>query len=76
MLYTSNMHQSPPIINPFWCQARICLGPLLLAGSPALSPETYRPGEPARRGQGLLVEVGAIVKMVVTRDANVEECSY
>ncbi|CAL1167985.1 unnamed protein product [Cladocopium goreaui] len=28
--------------------ARICLGPLLLAGSPALSPETYRPGEPAR----------------------------
>ena len=31
-------------------QARICLGPLLLAGSPALSPETYRPGEPARRG--------------------------
>ena len=68
MLYTSNIHQSPPIINPFWCQARICLGPLLLAGSPALSPETYRPGEPARRGQGWLVEVGAI--------ANVEECSY
>eukprot|EP00435_Cladocopium_sp_Y103_P031904 s1550_g8.t1 len=29
-------------------EARICLGPLLLAGSPALSPETYRPGEPAR----------------------------
>ena len=32
-------------------QARICLGPLLLAGSPALSPETYRPGEPARCGR-------------------------
>ncbi|CAJ1409248.1 unnamed protein product [Effrenium voratum] len=28
--------------------AKICLGPLLLAGSEALSPETYRTGEPPR----------------------------
>ncbi|CAE7687160.1 unnamed protein product [Symbiodinium pilosum] len=29
-------------------QARICLGPLLLTGSKALSPEMYYPGEPPR----------------------------
>jgi len=29
-------------------QARICLGPLLLTGSKALSPELYHPGEPPR----------------------------
>ncbi|OLP83355.1 hypothetical protein AK812_SmicGene35898 [Symbiodinium microadriaticum] len=29
-------------------QARICLGPLLLTGSKALSPELYNPGEPPR----------------------------
>ncbi|CAE7239004.1 unnamed protein product [Symbiodinium natans] len=29
-------------------QARICLGPLLLTGSKALSPEDYHPGEPPR----------------------------